>query len=152
MARTKTALEPSFVLEQEVGLELIRTFNVVEGAHSRFFKDFGITGQQYNVLRILYVRDDGSGLPCQRIVDRLVTAAPDLTRLLDRLERNGWIERFRPEHDRRVVLSRLTDAGWDLVERIHPALIELERSILGHLPPADLERLQELLRRLRHAS
>lgn len=151
MSRKKTALEPSYVLEQEAGLELIRAYNVLEGEHARFFKSYGITGQQYNVLRILYVRDDGAGLPCQRIGERLVTSAPDLTRLLDRLERDGWIERFRPEHDRRVVLSRLTEAGWDLMERIHPALIDLERSLFGHMSSDDLKQLQALLKRARRA-
>lgn len=79
----------------------------------------GITHDQYNVLRILRgSRPDG--LPRYEIADRLVDRAPDVTRLLDRLERQGLVERFRSDEDRRLSLSRITRAGLALLDRMDP--------------------------------
>jgi DNA-binding MarR family transcriptional regulator len=110
---------------------------------------FGITPLQYNVLRILYVRDeDGEGLPVGTVGGALVAFAPDVTRLIDRLEKLGHLERVRKSDDRRVVRVRLTEQGFALVERIHPPLIAHHQALLGKLPKAELKRIAEALRKV----
>jgi len=105
---------------------------------------FGITPLQYNVLRILYVRDEhGEGLPVGSIGGELVAWAPDVTRLIDRLEKLGHIERVRKSDDRRIVRARLTDQGFALVEKIHGPLVAHHQALFAKLPKADLKRLAE---------
>lgn len=109
--------------------------------------EFGVTPLQYNVLRILYVRDeDGDGMSVGAIGQTLVAPAPDVTRLLDRLEKLGYLERIRKADDRRVVRVRLTDAGSALVERIHRPLVAHNHALLAKMSKADVKRIAEDLR------
>ena len=110
MARTKksslaTTLKqnrPFVSLEQEVYLSILRTASELSYAVDQFFRPFGITSSQYNVLRIL--RGAGvDGLCRNEISERMVTATPDMSRLLDRMEKAGWVTRERAEGDRRQV-------------------------------------------------
>jgi DNA-binding MarR family transcriptional regulator len=111
--------------------------------------EFGITPLQYNVLRILYVRDaDGEGLPVGAIGGSLVATTIDVTRLIDRLEKLGCLERIRQPGDRRVVRVRLTKAGFDMVERIHGPLIAHHHALLARVSKPDLERLAGELAKL----
>jgi DNA-binding MarR family transcriptional regulator len=153
MGRRRTALLEEDDLQVEAYVELMRAHEALSGRFRVVFKDLGVTGQQYNVLRILYVRDPGrGGLSCQQIGERLIQRLPDITRLLDRLEGAGWVERERSEEDRRVVLTRLTDPGHDLVEVIHPRLMEVHAEVLGHMKESELKTLRRLLQKARTPS
>ena len=125
MARTKksalaTTLKqnrPFASLEQEVYLSILRTASELSYAVDQFFRPFGITSSQYNVLRIL--RGAGTGGLCRNeISERMVTATPDMTRLLDRMEKAGWVTRKRAEGDRRQVFTHITKAGMELLARL----------------------------------
>src|SRR5215470_13051287 len=88
--------------EQEAYLALLRTADALEMQVEAKLKEFGLTGTQYNALRIL--RGAGAdGLPCSEIGERMITHDPDITRLLDRLEKRGLAERARCKKDRRVI-------------------------------------------------
>src|SRR5215213_3217733 len=92
--------------EQEAFLNLQRTADVLMSRMGAVMQDHaGVSPTQYNVLRILRGAGD-DGLPCRAVADRMVTRDPDITRLLDRLERDGLISRTRDTRDRRVVLAR----------------------------------------------
>ena len=145
LPETRTALLPEPTPAQEVFLELVRTHEALETAAARFFKDFGVTAQQFNVLRILYVRAHETGIPCSAIAERLLTRVPDMTRLLDRLERAGLVSRARCSDDRRVVRAELTDRGVALVERIHGPLLAFHEELAGHLSPDESQELVRLL-------
>src|SRR5258707_412107 len=94
--------KPFQTLETEAILNLQKTMDVLGHQMEAFLKAFSISGTQYNVLRIL--RGAGlEGLKCSEIGERLVTHDPDITRLLDRMEKRGFIVRAREEKDRRVV-------------------------------------------------
>jgi DNA-binding MarR family transcriptional regulator len=104
--------------------------------------DFGVTPLQYNVLRILYVRDeDHEGLPVGTIGGALVSATADVSRLIDRLEKMAYLERVRDGEDRRVVKVRLTKQGFATVERIHGPLVSHHNALLARIPKADLEQI-----------
>lgn len=146
---TKTALMPEPPACVQAYLELVRCHEALSAQSAQFFREFGLTEQQYNVLRILYVRDEGDGVPCSEIGARLLNRVPDITRLLDRLEKAGWVTRRRCTHDRRVVRAQLTDEGQALVERIHEPLLRSVDERMAGLSDEELERLTELLSRLR---
>jgi DNA-binding MarR family transcriptional regulator len=104
-------------------------------------KPHNISGTQYNVLRIL--RGAGpDGLKCSEIGERMVAHDPDITRLLDRIEKRGLISRAREEKDRRVVRTRITATGLELLERMDKPVEEGSRRVLGHLGQ---ERLLQLI-------
>jgi len=98
---------------------------------------------QYNVLRIL--RGALEGLPCGEIAHRMITRDPDVTRLLDRLERRGLISRCRETKDRRTVMARITPEGLKVVGRLDEPVLAAHRRQLGHLGRERLAALTELL-------
>jgi DNA-binding MarR family transcriptional regulator len=98
---------------------------------------------QYNVLRIL--RGTPEGLPCGEIGLRMITRDPDVTRLLDRLEKRGLISRCRETEDRRMVMARITPDGLKLLARLDGPIEEGHRRQLGHLGKGRIRTLQELL-------
>ena len=141
------------LLEQEVYLNLLRTAEHFASEFQKLFKAHGLSHPKYNTLRILRGNrtDEGVGIPCQRIADQLVTREPDITRLLDRLEKDGLISRDRCTNDRRVVLVSLTGQGRRLVDRLDGPVMSIHRSQLAHLGEMQLRTLNELLFRARYA-
>jgi DNA-binding MarR family transcriptional regulator len=146
-ASAKTA--PRFdSLEQEVFLNLWRTYDRLRALEDELFARYDLTPQQYNVLRLLRAEHPGT-LPTLALADRLVSRAPDITRMLDKLEARGLVARERPADNRRVVRVGVTDAGLALLREIAGPLRDCHARQLGHLPPADLRRLCDLLRAAR---
>ena len=108
----------------------------------------GITQAQFNVLRILRGHYPDR-YTCSQISERLLDRTPDVTRLLVRLEKNGWIARQRDEVDRRVVLVTITDSGLQLLDALDEPVAATIQSITAHLADDELELLSSLLERLR---
>ena len=154
MTRRRTALlPPEEDLRVETYMDLMRTYEAIARTSREAFKGLGLTMQQYNVLRILYVRDpDRDGLSCQQISERLIHRVPDITRLVDRLAAAGWVDRERSEEDRRVVLTRLTDTGWDKVEQVHPILMRMHEGLFPDFEERELKTLRKLLQKARAPS
>jgi MarR family multiple gene transcriptional regulator MgrA len=147
--RSRTALftEPDWADAVTVGA--IRLGDAITARASVFFAEYGLTVAQYNVLRILYVRDpEGEGLTVGAIGTVLTARVPDVTRFLDRLEKAGSLERVRQDDDRRVVKVRLTHAGTRLVEKVHPPLIAHNRAMLARLSESTLKRIATDLEKL----
>ncbi len=108
------------------------------------FKPAGLSGTQYNVLRIL--RGAGAaGLACREVGCRMISRDPDITRLLDRLEARGLISRAREQKDRRVVKTYITEKGLQVLAGLDAPVRELHRRQLRRLPQAELRRLARLL-------
>lgn len=130
--------------EAEVYLNLLRTAEVLSQDAERMLKPYGLTGTQYNVLRIL--RGAGrDGLACGEVSGRMVTHDPDITRLLDRLEARGLVTRARQKRDRRVITTRITPAGLEILKKLDGPVAGWHRRALGHLGAARLRALVELL-------
>jgi len=109
----------------------------------RILKTEDLSATQYNVLRIL--RGSPDGLPCGEIANRMITRDPDITRLLDRLERRGLISRCRETKDRRMVMAGITPDGLKLLARLDEPVGDAHRKQLGHLGRERLRALTELL-------
>jgi DNA-binding MarR family transcriptional regulator len=135
-------------LEQEVFLDLWRTYDRLRAHEDALFDHFDLTPQQYNVLRLLRA-DHPEPQPTLSLADRLISRAPDITRMLDKLEQRSLIVRERPPNDRRVVRVTITPAGLELLETIAEPLSECHRKQLGHVSAADLQQLATLLREAR---
>ena len=131
-------------LWEETHLNLIRTQDFLEHEFAAYFSGFGITGPQYNVLRVLSQSPDKK-LPIKKISPELVRREPDISRLVDRLEKSGLVERRRCSKDRRVVWVKLTPLGEDTLELARPGLQELRQRIFTCLGRENLAKLNELL-------
>ena len=142
--------KPFASLEEEVILNLARTAEYVMSRGAEVFKQADLTPTQYNALRILRGAA-AEGLTCGEISERMVTRDSDITRLLDRLERRGLISRERPENNRRVVLTRITDEGLSLLAELDAPVQESHRKLAGHLGAERLQTLNELLEAMRAA-
>jgi DNA-binding MarR family transcriptional regulator len=130
-------------LQQEAFLNLCRTAVALEASFDALLKKHNVSLPQFNVLRIL--RGAGaSGLGRNGIRDRLVTRMPDVTRMLDRLERLGLIRRERSADDRRQVATFLTAAGESLLTRLDAPVAAEHQRQLRHLSTAQLRALIEL--------
>ena len=135
-------------LEQEVFLSLWRTYDRLRALEEELFGRYDLTPQQYNALRLLSAERPGR-LRTLDLAGRLVSRAPDITRLLDKLERRGLVERARPADNRRVVRVGITPAGLALLKELDAPLRECHARQLGHLPAAQLKALADLLRQAR---
>ncbi|MBI3695976.1 MAG: MarR family transcriptional regulator [Acidobacteria bacterium] len=130
--------------EVEAFLNLQRTADVLLRGIEAVLKPFGFSPTQYNVLRIL--RGAGpEGLACRHIGDRMLTRDPDITRLLDRLEARKLVSRTREQKDRRVLTTRVTEAGLEILKQLDAPIAQAHRKQLGHLGEARLRTLSSLL-------
>jgi DNA-binding MarR family transcriptional regulator len=129
--------------EESAFLELVRTTDLLSRGLVRVLKTEDLSSTQYNVLRIL--RGAPEGLPCGEIANRMITRDPDVTRLLDRLEKRDLISRNREEKDRRTVLARITPAGLKVLANLDEPIQTAHRKQLGHLGRERLRELTELM-------
>jgi DNA-binding MarR family transcriptional regulator len=140
--------KPFKSIQEEVVLNVARTAEYLAARGAELFKSAGLTSTQYNVLRIL--RGAGpEGLSCGEVGDRMITKESDITRLLDRMESRGLISRERPSTNRRVVITRITDAGLQLVNDLDIPVQENHERVLGHIPDDQLRLANEVLEAMR---
>ena len=131
-------------LQQEAYLNVIRTSSRLTDVLEDLLRPYGISATQYNVLRILR-GSGGEGLCRNEVRDRMLTRMPDMTRLLDRMEEAGWVTRAREREDRRMVLTRITPAGQELLQQLDGPINALHRTQLERLTDEQLRSLIDLL-------
>jgi DNA-binding MarR family transcriptional regulator len=149
MERTRKPKRASeAALEAGVFVSLMRTADALSRGGEALLKPYGLSGTQYNVLRIL--RGAGEkGLACREVGCKLISRDPDITRLLDRMESRGLIVRAREAQDRRVVKTRITQEGLRLLAELDAPVNDLHRRQFRHLPEKKLRQLLALLDRAR---
>jgi DNA-binding MarR family transcriptional regulator len=136
--------QPFSVLEQEAYLNLVRTHALLSDKVAELFKQHNLSQPLYNVLKVV-ARVGNAGMPSQSIAQYMIARDPDITRLVDRLQKDRSIDRERDELDRRIVRVRVTQLGLDLIQKLDPLIWELHRQQLGHLSQEKLELLNRLL-------
>jgi DNA-binding MarR family transcriptional regulator len=137
--------------EQEAYLSLLRTADALQTQVEARLKDFGLTGTQYNALRIL--RGAGrAGLPCREIGERMITHDPDITRLLNRLTDRGFVARTRAQDDRRVIYGKITASGLKLLREMDGPIDKHGREMMRHVGQEKLKQLIQLLELVRNNS
>jgi DNA-binding MarR family transcriptional regulator len=135
---------PFASVEEEALLNLMRTNDCIQRAFQRATREWGVTSTQYNVLRILRGAHP-NGLTCTAIGSRMITADPDITRLLSRLKNLKFIRQQRDRHDRRVLWTHISESGLELLSQMDPVVKRTPRELLGHLTESELAELTRLL-------
>ena len=130
---------------QEAYLNLWRTYDRLRALEDELFGQYDLTAQQYNAMRLLRAQHP-TPLPTLAIAQRLISRAPDITRLLDKLEQRGLIARERLAENRRVVQVGITPAGQELLAQLDASVRQCHERQLGHLTADQLSKLIELLR------
>lgn len=143
--------KPFESVHQEAQLNVLRTSAILLDAFDRLLAPYGITGTQYNVLRILR-GSEPDGLCRNELRDRMLSRMPDVTRLLDRMEESGMVQRTRSSEDRRLVTTRITEKGERLIDELGPMVTEEHRRRFAHLTEAQLRNLIELLTLVRNTT
>ena len=135
-------------LQQEAYLCLWRTYDRLKALEEELFADFDISAQQYNALRLLQAVHPAT-MSTSSLGGKLISRAPDMTRLIDRLEERHLVHRERRTDNRRVVEVGITSAGLQLLDKLAVPVRECHACQLGHLSETDLKQLVELLQRVR---
>lgn len=135
---------PFRTVREEAAMSILRTADVLRRRFAAVFEPHGLTGQQYNVLRILRgARPDP--LPTMEIAERMIEKTPGITRLIDRLETKGLVARERCHDDRRCVYISITRAGLDLLAELDEPIEAADDEALAMLSVGEAERLVEIL-------
>ena len=130
--------------EEEALLNLMRTADCLHRAMQRTTRAWGVTSTQYNVLRILR-GSQPQGLTCSAIGDRMITAEPDITRLLGRLKAQKLVRQQRDKHDKRVIWTQISSTGLALLAEMDPVVQQAPNELLGHMTHDELTQLIRLV-------
>jgi DNA-binding MarR family transcriptional regulator len=131
-------------MNSRINVAILKTADALSAQAEQLIKASGLTGAQYNVLRIL--RGAGpDGLPCNGISERMISRDPDMTRMLDRMENRQWITRERQKEDRRVVKARITEEGLKLLKKLDAPVRELHKNQFKHMSATRQKTLLELV-------
>jgi DNA-binding MarR family transcriptional regulator len=134
----------AFPLEDRLFVALLKTADSLSQQADQLIKSAGLTAAQYNVLRILRGAEP-EGLLCRGIGERMISRDPDMTRLLDRMEKHNLITRQRQKEDRRVIKTRITPEGLKLLKKLDQPVHDLHKKQFHHMSAARLKQLAELL-------
>jgi DNA-binding MarR family transcriptional regulator len=132
---------------EEAHLNVARTQAVVQDAIERLLKPYGISGTQYNVLRILRGAKD-AGLPRCEVAGRMITRAPDVTRMMDRLVKQGLVVRTWGTENRRHSIAKVTPEGLAVLAALDPHVAELNAKVASQVGAEELPLLIGMLNRM----
>lgn len=131
-------------LETEAAINIVYTSERLMRVGAELLKKHDLTQVQYNALRILRGAGD-SGLRTLDVLDRMIFGTPDITRLIDNLEKAGLAKRLRCTRDRRVVYAVVTDKGKAVLKALDQPMRDLNRKLLGHLNKGELQQISKLM-------
>jgi DNA-binding MarR family transcriptional regulator len=131
-------------LEDQLFVAILKLADSLSQGAELVITPAGLTPVQYNVLRILRGAEP-EGLPCRGIAERMISRDPDVTRLLDRMEKHGWITRQRQQEDRRVIKTRITPEGLKILKKLDQPVHELHKGQFRQMSANRLRLLAELL-------
>jgi DNA-binding MarR family transcriptional regulator len=130
-------------LEQEAMLGILRTSDLLENRLARLLRQYDLTPSQYNAMRIM--RGEGQPMPCLEVADRMIQVAPAITRVVDQLVGQGFVDKRQSGEDRRVFLVQLTAPGTRLLKKLDEPIRSLHQCLLGHVPKSQLKLLNGIL-------
>jgi len=135
--------------EQEAYLSIVYTQEKLFEEFTTLFKPYGLTPPRYNVLTIL--RGVGSkGLSTMAILEQMINRIQDITRLVDKLVREGYVKRINSKKDRRVIFVKITAKGLYVLAKLDKPVLKLHKDQLGHLSRRELSELNRLLPKSRY--
>jgi len=147
MTKERNHQRAALPVEDRTFIALLKAADALAQEAEKILKAKGLTGAQYNVLRILRGAEP-EGLACSTIGERMISHDPDMTRLLDRMENRNLITRQRQSDDRRVVKTRVTVSGLEILKRLEQPIRELHRQQFQHMAGPRVRTLAGLLNEL----
>jgi DNA-binding MarR family transcriptional regulator len=132
------------LLEERLFVAIVKIADALSLQAEQLIKTHNLTGTQYNVLRILRGAEP-EGLLCRGISERMISHDPDMTRLLDRMEKRGLISRERQKDDRRVIKTRITTDGLAALKKLDQPVRELHKQQFAHMKSGRIKTLLEIL-------
>ncbi|MCB0762233.1 MAG: MarR family transcriptional regulator [Flavobacteriales bacterium] len=136
--------------KEKLLVNLLFTCGWVETNQQRFFKQHGISPQQYNVMRILRGQK-GQSIPITAVSERMIDRMSNTSRLVDKLCKKGYVNRETCESDRRAVDLAITESGLQLLWKLDAELMDLQDKLIT-LTEQELIQLSTLLDKLRDKS
>jgi DNA-binding MarR family transcriptional regulator len=146
-SKPKPSIAPA-PAEERLFVALLKAADSLGQEAEQVVRSASLTGTQYNVLRILRGAEP-AGLACRAIGDRLISHDPDITRLLDRMEKRGLIRRERQKDDRRVVKTHITSQGLEILKPLDQPMRELHKQQFRHMSAKSIKILAGLLEEIR---
>ena len=131
-------------------IQVLSVANVMVKESHRLFRPHGLSEAQFNVLNVL--GPEPAGLSQRALSDVLVVDRSNITGLLDRMERSGWVKRADHPSDRRVYMVTLTAAGRQLWQKVLPEYVAAVRRVTAAVPSAELKRARLTLQQLETAT
>jgi len=125
-------------------IRLLEAHEVLDGDFAQLFREAGITSTVFNALRAL-IQGPAEGMRIRDVGAKMIKRVPDITRLMDRMQRDGLVSRAVNKEDRRSVLVRLTAKGRRKCESLYNAVSKLHREQLKHMSERELKQLEKLL-------
>lgn len=133
-------------ISSKVIINLVKTTKIFEEIFSKHYKKFDLSEPQFNVLYLLSLEEKGVTL--SELGERMLVTRANITKLMDRMEASGLVQRIENEEDRRSVKAQLTDKGAELLDKIIPFHVALSKELTSFLTDADKERANELLTKI----
>lgn len=135
-------------MEEEIIMNLMYSYKLIVGEMDRFFKHNHLSGAQFEALKIIHDIGD-SGIRIRKIPDLMASNNPDVTRIVDRLEKSGLVQRERDDEDRRVVTVAITETGKKVLIDLQKKVMDLHKQQLGHLQQSEMQSYVDMLTKLR---
>lgn len=134
-------------VREELGLNLRVAVALLDSRFNKRIEEYGITVVQYNVLRILKGVYPEGHARCE-IASRMIERASDITRIIDRLEKQGLVERARTNEDRRISITRITEKGIEILNKLNKIVEAEHKAHTKYLSDEECRQLSELLEKL----
>lgn len=128
-------------------IELLKTKDMLEEVHDRFFKEYDLSNTKFNILVILY-KNKKEEMYMSRIGERMLLSNANITGLVDRLEEQSFVRRVRSIKDRRKIVVKITKEGIECVERVIEDYILWSKKLMETLSNQQNIQLIELLKSL----
>ncbi|MDP4827448.1 MAG: MarR family transcriptional regulator [Flavobacteriales bacterium] len=132
---------------QKLVINLLHTVSILNVNQQRFFRPYDLTGQQYNILRILRGQK-GNPIGVYDLVDRMLDKTSNTSRLVEKLRQKGLCDRKICENNRRQAEVTITEKGLELLKQLDPAINSFEQEMLG-VSEAEARQMNALLEKVR---
>lgn len=130
-------------------IEFLKTHDILDDIHSRFFKKYDISNTKFNILVVLY-KSSQEGMYLSEISQRILLSNANVTGMIDRLEKQGFVKRYPSDEDRRKIAACITDEGTVTIEKIIEDYITWSKKVMGALEEEEKEQLLNLLEKLQN--
>jgi DNA-binding MarR family transcriptional regulator len=138
------------IVEHEALLNIYYTANLIKKRADAFFRSFGLTDVQYNVMTLLtYQGGSDGGMSQAQLSEKMLVNRANITTLVDRMERAELVTRTTHSEDRRLNIIKLTTKGEKLFEKVEPFYQEQIQQVMSGVAKQEQKKLMTILEKVR---